>query len=340
MRVALDKLALRRSAQPGNVIPLAKPTLPVFISYSWDSELHKAWALSFAVRLRADGIDARIDEIHRELGDRNPEFMETSVSQSRYVLVICTDIYKRKFDRREGGAGYEGHIISAEMVSTQGKKKFIPILRQGDWTTAMPTALAGIHGVDLRQESPAEYQKLKNHLLARRDAPPVWTGPEVHHESVPIDVKQQYTNLLGDILRLPAEDMPLMKEKRVDHLVVWIRNDALDPMSECSLTLANLQKYHEAKKDFRRNPFTPVVLLRPATINADNNSVEAIVLARSNPPNHRTLAIHNQESAEAGIWWFRFSVGADGKRRNEELFVAWEPGQSPAFVADPRLNAA
>jgi len=61
-------------------------------------------------------------------------------------------------------AGYEGHIITAEMVTEKGRGKFIPILRQGNWDTAIPTALTGIFGVDLRSDSPTEYQKLVNHL--------------------------------------------------------------------------------------------------------------------------------------------------------------------------------
>jgi hypothetical protein len=44
---------------------------------------------------------------------------------------------------RRGGVGYEGHIITAEILSSVGANKFIPVLRQGDWPTAMPTPLNG-----------------------------------------------------------------------------------------------------------------------------------------------------------------------------------------------------
>jgi hypothetical protein len=36
----------------------------VFISYSRDREEHKAWVLTFANRLRNDGIDTILDQIH------------------------------------------------------------------------------------------------------------------------------------------------------------------------------------------------------------------------------------------------------------------------------------
>jgi hypothetical protein len=66
--------------------------------------------------------------------------MERSIRDSRSVLVICTEDYKDRFDGRKGGAGYEGHIITADILRSTGTNKFIPILRQGEWTTAVPTA--------------------------------------------------------------------------------------------------------------------------------------------------------------------------------------------------------
>jgi hypothetical protein len=139
-------------------------TWRVFISYSWDSAEHKAWVLAFANRLRDDGVDAVLDQTHLDFGGRTPEFMERSVRDSRIVLVICTEGYKQRFDGRKGGAGYEGHIITAAILNSAGVNKFIPILRQGDWTTAMPTALDGAYGADLRSDSIEVYQTLVRHL--------------------------------------------------------------------------------------------------------------------------------------------------------------------------------
>ncbi len=136
----------------------------MFISYSWDSDEHKAWVLAFARRLRDDGINAILDQTHLPLGGRTPEFMEHSVRDSRNVLVICTEGYKQRFDGRNGGAGYEGHIITAEILSSAGANRFIPVLRQGDWMIAMPTALYGLYCVDLRLDSVEAYRRLVRHL--------------------------------------------------------------------------------------------------------------------------------------------------------------------------------
>nr|WP_235879877.1 hypothetical protein [Polyangium aurulentum] len=40
--------------------------------------------------------------------------------------------YKAKSDDRQGGVGYEGDIITAEVFTRANYRKFIPILRKGD----------------------------------------------------------------------------------------------------------------------------------------------------------------------------------------------------------------
>lgn len=136
----------------------------VFVSYSRETEEHNNWVLRLVQALRKHDIDAFNDETALKLGERIPEFMEMSVRDSDRVLVICTEVYKQRFDQRKGGAGYEGNVITGEIVNEVGKNKFIPVLRKGDWTTAVPTALLGINGVDLRSDSAQELQKLVQNL--------------------------------------------------------------------------------------------------------------------------------------------------------------------------------
>src|ERR1035441_6097239 len=126
------------------------------VSYSWDDDAHKAWVRALAIKLRVDGLDVILDQLHLELGDRLPAFMEQLVRDSRYVLVICTHGYKERFDGRRGGTGYEGHIIAASLLDDSDSGKYIPVLRSGDWTTSVPTALMAIAGADLRGNPYAE----------------------------------------------------------------------------------------------------------------------------------------------------------------------------------------
>ena len=96
----------------------------VFISYSWEDDEHKKWVKELADSLLSAGIDATVDQYDLSLGDRLPQFMEQSISKVDYVLIICTPTYKSKSDLRKGGVGYEGHIISGELLTKGNERKF------------------------------------------------------------------------------------------------------------------------------------------------------------------------------------------------------------------------
>jgi hypothetical protein len=122
----------------------------VFISYSWDGEAHKQWVHEFATRLHRNGIDVILDQWKVRPGDSLTEFMEWAVRESDFVLCICTPRYKEKSDSRNGGAGYEGYIMTAEFFQNLHAGKFIPVLRAGEWTEAAPSWLLGLAYVDFR----------------------------------------------------------------------------------------------------------------------------------------------------------------------------------------------
>lgn len=124
----------------------------VFISYSWDSELNKEWVKKLTDSLIENGVDADLDQYDLELGDRLPEFMENKITNSDFVLIICTENYKKKADSRKSGVGYEGHIISGALLSSANERKFIPILRSDDISNIMPIFLAGKLGVRLKDD--------------------------------------------------------------------------------------------------------------------------------------------------------------------------------------------
>lgn len=134
----------------------------VFISYSWDSEEHKAWVRELVARMEEEMIDTVLDENDVVLGDMLTHFMEQAIINSDYVLMICTPAYKAKADARSGGVGYEGNIITADIYAKQNQRKYIPVLAAGTWEMSLPIWAKGKAGVDLskRPYSEAEFQKL------------------------------------------------------------------------------------------------------------------------------------------------------------------------------------
>lgn len=145
-----------------------------FISYSWDSDHHKTWVRALAERLRAGGIEAHLDQWSALPGDQLPEFMERAIAANSFVLIVCTPRYRAKSEAREGGVGYEGDIITGELLKSRNHRKFVPILRSGDWSAAAPVWLAGKYYIDLREGEryEAQYEDLVNTLHGTRTPPP------------------------------------------------------------------------------------------------------------------------------------------------------------------------
>ncbi|MBU0639383.1 MAG: toll/interleukin-1 receptor domain-containing protein [Planctomycetes bacterium] len=161
----------------------AKQAAPrAFVSYSWDTPEHKSWTKTLATRLRADGVDVTLDQWRVDPGDQLPKFMETAIRENSYVLIICTPNYKKKSDERRGGVGYEGDIMTGEVLTEHNDRKFIPVLRSGTPSDAMPSWLGGKYSINLCGDPYSEegYQDLLLTLHNQREqAPPIGKAPEL-----------------------------------------------------------------------------------------------------------------------------------------------------------------
>lgn len=145
-----------------------------FISYAWESEELKSWVKDLATQLRSNGIDAKLDQWEVLPGDQMPHFMEKSVRENDFVLLICTTKYKAKSEERIGGVGYEGDIMTAEVLQNSNHRKFIPILKSGTKDTSLPTWLKGKYFVDLSSEQhfANNFEDLLTTLLNARETAP------------------------------------------------------------------------------------------------------------------------------------------------------------------------
>ncbi|HEU4456121.1 MAG TPA: TIR domain-containing protein, partial [Longimicrobium sp.] len=156
------------------------PVPKAFISYAHEDAEHRGWVRTLAARLRADGVEVHLDQWHLAPGDQLPEFMERAVRDNDYVLIVCTPRYREKSDGRAGGVGYEGDIMTGEVITTGNDRKFIPILRRGTWLEAAPSWLSGKYRIDLAD---TPYDESQYRLLlatlhdAREPAPPVGRRP-------------------------------------------------------------------------------------------------------------------------------------------------------------------
>ena len=131
--------------------------LSVFMSYSWDSDDHVQWVEEFAASLKSDGTRVLLDRWDVPPGADLPRFMEESVRDSDFVILICTPEFAKKSNSRRGGVGYEQSIVTAQILAgAASETKFIPILRTGSPAEAVPTALAARRWLDAREDTARE----------------------------------------------------------------------------------------------------------------------------------------------------------------------------------------
>lgn len=190
-----------------------------FISYAWESEEVKKWVKKLATELRNDGIDAKLDQWEVVPGDQMPHFMEKSVRENDYVLIICTPKYKTKSENRIGGVGYEGDIMTAEVLQNSNHRKFIPILKSGTKETSIPSWLQGKYYVDLSNENHFDnnYSDLTTTLLNNRETAPELgisttrktpnsRNQETKSEPVPKDEPIKIKGIVIDEITQPTND--------------------------------------------------------------------------------------------------------------------------------------
>lgn len=110
----------------------------VFISYSHDSNEHKAWVAKLATDLRSNGVDVILDQWDLALGQDMSLFMQRGLASSDRVIMVCSEEYVKKADVGTGGVGYERLVITSEVVQNIDTKKFIPVVRENPSSLKVP----------------------------------------------------------------------------------------------------------------------------------------------------------------------------------------------------------
>jgi len=158
-------------------------TIPkVFISYSHDSLDHKKWILDLATNLRANGVDAIIDQWDLQPGDDLPHFMETQLNSADRVLMVCTEKYVEKANTGVGGVGYERMIITADLLQRIDSNKVIPIIRQIE-APILPTFLKT--KLYLNFSRPDQYEFSFDELVRTLHNAPLYVKPPIATASFP-----------------------------------------------------------------------------------------------------------------------------------------------------------
>jgi hypothetical protein len=144
----------------------------IFISYSQDSLAHSTRVLDLANQLRSHGIDVEIDQYIDDPSQGWPTWMLDMVTTSRYVLLVPSEGYAAKLNRRDHstlgrGARWEGAIITQILYENQGlESKIIPILMGENQEEYIPIFLRGRTFYIISRED--DYLKLYRRLTNQR----------------------------------------------------------------------------------------------------------------------------------------------------------------------------
>ena len=104
----------------------------VFISYSHDSDEHRARVLGLSERLRNDGVETRLDQyVPGTPAQGWPRWMLDQLDWAEFVLVVCTESYYRRFRGHESpgvgkGVDWEGALITQEINDAQSAGSIEP----------------------------------------------------------------------------------------------------------------------------------------------------------------------------------------------------------------------
>jgi Tfp pilus assembly protein PilF len=158
----------------------------VLISYAHESPEHVDRVLSLADRLLAGGVDCNLDQYETSPPEGWPRWASRQIEESDYVLVVCTEVYQRRFKGTEEagkglGAQWEGAIITQELYAAAGNnKKFIPVLLSPDESKNIPQVLRGVQAYDVSSgEGYTElYRRLtKQPFVTKPDLGPILSLP-------------------------------------------------------------------------------------------------------------------------------------------------------------------
>jgi hypothetical protein len=159
----------------------AMAAVSVFVSYSHDSEPHKAWVLKLATDLRAGKIDASLDQWDLALGQDVSMFMQRGIATSDRVILVCTENYVKKAEAGSGGVGYERLVLTAELIQNIDTKKFIPLIRNNTSKEKVPNFLGPRKYIDFSDDGQygGKLQELLRELLGAPGTvkPPLGPNP-------------------------------------------------------------------------------------------------------------------------------------------------------------------
>lgn len=143
----------------------------VFISYSHDSPAHADRVRELSDRLREAGIDCNLDQYEASPPEGWPLWMEKQLNDADFVLVICTETYRRRAtgEEKQGiglGVRWESHLTNQQLYNEGANNtRFIPVLLESGEYKHIPKPLQG--STFYRAHTEEGYEELYRRLTSQ-----------------------------------------------------------------------------------------------------------------------------------------------------------------------------
>lgn len=159
----------------------------VFISYSHVDNIFEQKMLSFANKLRSDGIDADIDLYNPVPFEGWPRWMEKQILNSDYIIVVCSESYWNKIYNSNGkGVIWEVNMVYQMLYDEHcNTSKFIPVFWNEDEKQYVLQPLKPYTHYNIGTEE--GYQGLWRHILniPKYQKPSLGEVDETKYEPLP-----------------------------------------------------------------------------------------------------------------------------------------------------------
>lgn len=124
----------------------------IFISYTWLNIKHQEWVQRLYEELIKLEYNVCFDKQYLKPGEEITHYMERMMTFADAILLICSDEYTSRANKRIGGVGYETVISTSMYLSESNKSKFIPILRDNE-SGEIPTFLGSTLYIDMNERN-------------------------------------------------------------------------------------------------------------------------------------------------------------------------------------------
>ena len=152
------------------------------ISYAHETDEHNQQVLDLSKRLISEGVDCTMDKYEVSPREGWPIWMQKTIDNSDFIIAVCTDTYKRRFEGNDPrgtgkGARWEGRLIQQILYEEGVNVRVIPIVFDKADIVYIPSVLKSATHYDMSTKS--GYRDLHRALTKqpRVEKPPLGSIP-------------------------------------------------------------------------------------------------------------------------------------------------------------------